>query len=82
MPAAATYLECGGDLPASSLAVCRSADAILLGAAAWPDVRHPDGTEPTPQVTLRVVLDLYAGIRPCNLAGVPARSPMRRGSIW
>src|SRR5271157_2857821 len=29
---AATYLECGDDLPASSLAVCRGADAILLGA--------------------------------------------------
>ena len=41
---AATYLECGEDLPASSLAVCRSADAILLGACGLPDLRL--GTAP------------------------------------
>jgi len=68
---AATYLECGDDLPASSLAVCRGADAILLGACGLPDVRRPDGTELTPQITLRRALDLYAGIRPArSLAGV------------
>jgi 3-isopropylmalate dehydrogenase len=27
-----------------------------------PDIRKPDGTELTPQVTLRVLLDLYAGL--------------------
>ena len=54
---AATYLERGNDLPAPSLAVCRSADAILLGACGWPDVRHPDGTELTPQITLRRALN-------------------------
>jgi len=31
-----------------------------------PDIRKPDGTELTPQVTLRVLLDLYAGVRPCK----------------
>lgn len=68
---AATYLECGDELPASSLAVCRSADAILLGACGLPDVRRPDGTELTPQITLRRALDLYAGIRPArSCAGV------------
>jgi len=68
---AATYLEWGDDLPGSSLAVCRSADAILLGACGLPDVRRPDGTELTPQITLRRVLDLYAGIRPArSLAGI------------
>jgi 3-isopropylmalate dehydrogenase len=43
-------------------------------------VRKPDGTELTPQITLRRVLDLYAGIRrarsrrgiPATLAGEPA----------
>ncbi len=68
---ASTYLECGDDLPASSLEVCRGADAILLGACGLPDVRRPDGTELTPQITLRRVLDLYAGIRPArSFAGV------------
>ncbi len=71
-PAGATaYLESGEDLPTSSLAVCRGADAILLGACGLPDVRRPDGTELTPQITLRRALDLYAGIRPARrLAGV------------
>lgn len=77
---AATYLEQGEALPASSLATCRDADAIFLGACGLPGVRYPDGTEIIPQVTLRVVLDLYAGIRPARrldgiagpLAGPPA----------
>src|SRR3954451_14770181 len=69
---AGTYLECGHDLPAESLAACREADAILLGACGLPDVRRPDGTELTPQITLRRELDLYAGIRPAQrLTGVP-----------
>jgi 3-isopropylmalate dehydrogenase len=69
---AGTYLERGEALPASSLAACRGADAILLGACGLPDVRYPDGTEIIPQVTLRVALDLYAGLRPARrLDGVP-----------
>src|SRR5262245_30076391 len=69
------YQRTGNDLPDDTIAACRSADAVLLGAMGHPDVRKPDGTELTPQVTLRVVLDLYAGVRPCKLyAGV--RSPL------
>src|SRR5271157_3679597 len=41
---AATCLERGEDLPASSLAACRSADATLLGACGLPDLRL--GTAP------------------------------------
>src|SRR5205807_1454100 len=49
------------------------ADAILLGACGLPGVRYPDGTEIIPQVTLRIVLDLYAGLRPARrLDGVPS----------
>jgi 3-isopropylmalate dehydrogenase len=66
---AKTYLETGEALPESSLATCRGADAIFLGACGLPDVRYPDGTEIIPQVTLRVVLDLYAGVRPAKLLG-------------
>ena len=69
------YRRTGSDLPADTLEACRKADAILLGAMGHPDIRKPDGTELTPQVTLRVVLDLYAGVRPCKLyPGV--RSPL------
>ena len=68
---AGTFLEQGEALPAATLAVCREADAILLGACGLPGVRYPDGTEIIPQVTLRIVLDLYAGVRPASrLAGV------------
>ncbi len=68
---AGTYLETGEALPAASLEACRLADAIFLGACGLPGVRYPDGTEIIPQVTLRIVLDLYAGIRPARrLAGV------------
>ena len=70
---AGTYRETGEALPASTLATCRAADAIFLGACGLPGVRYPDGTEIIPQVTLRIVLDLYAGIRPARqLDGVPA----------
>src|ERR1700680_472094 len=61
------YQRTGADLPADTLAACRSADAVLLGAMGHPDIRKPDGTELTPQVTLRVLLDLFAGGRPCKL---------------
>lgn len=70
---AGTYLEQGTALPDESLATCREADAILLGACGLPDVRYPDGTEITPQVSLRKLLDLYAGIRPAHLLkGIPS----------
>ena len=44
-----------------------------------PDIRKPDGTELTPQVTLRVVFDLYAGVRPCRLYP-NAKTPLRQGA--
>jgi 3-isopropylmalate dehydrogenase len=69
---AGTYLGRGEALPTSTLETCRAADAVLLGACGLPDVRYPDGTEIIPQVTLRVELDLYAGVRPArSLAGIP-----------
>ena len=61
------YLEQGTPLPDDTLAACRQADAVLLGAMGNPDVRWPDGTEMRPQVDLRFELDLYAGVRPIYL---------------
>ena len=69
------YQRTGSDLPADTLDACRKADAVLLGAMGHPDIRKPDGTELTPQVTLRVLLDLYAGVRPCKLYP-GARTPL------
>ncbi len=66
------YLNTGHDLPPETLAACERADAILFGAAGLPDVRGQDGTEIMPQLTLRFVLDLYAGVRPIKkYQGVP-----------
>ena len=64
---AGCYLEQGNPLPKESVAACRRADAVLLGAMGLPHVRWPDGTEMRPQIDLRIELDLYAGVRPIYL---------------
>jgi len=67
------YRDHGVALPSSALAAARRADAILLGAMGWPNVRYPDGTEIAPQIDLRMELGLYAGVRPVrSLPNVPA----------
>ena len=66
------YQESGEALPAATLEAARRADAILFGAMGWPDIRYPDGTEPIPQLDLRMALDLYAGVRPIRwFPGLP-----------
>jgi 3-isopropylmalate dehydrogenase len=66
------YVDTGIALPEAALRAARSADAILLGAMGIPDVRYPDGTEVVPQIDLREILQLYAGIRPVRVfPGVP-----------
>ncbi len=67
------YLATGASMPESTVRVCEEADAILLGACGLPHVRYPDNTEIMPQVELRFIFDLYAGVRPCRLIpGVPS----------
>jgi len=61
------YLDQGTPLPQDTLAACRGADAVLLGAMGNPEIRWEDGTEMRPQVDLRFELDLYAGVRPIYL---------------
>lgn len=73
---AGCYLECGDPLPKSTVEACRAADAVLLGAMGLPDVRWPDGTEMRPQIDLRIVLDLYAGVRPIYLYN-EAHTPLK-----
>ena len=69
---AGTYVERGDALPTETVERARAADAILLGAMGMPDIRYPDGTEITPQIALREILELYAGVRPVRIIpGLP-----------
>src|SRR6185312_7152222 len=61
------YKETGKSMPDTTLRLAEEADAILLGACGLPSVRYPDNTEIMPQVELRFLLDLYAGVRPARL---------------
>ena len=70
---AEAYRTSGEALPPTTLVCCREADAILLGAMGDPTLRYPDGTELTPQIDLRLRLDLYAGVRPIRtVPGLPS----------
>lgn len=82
LPAGAgTYQQVGTALPDASIDAARAADAILLAAAGLPDIRYPDGTEIAPQIELRSILDLYAGVRPVrSIPGVPSPLADPRGS--
>lgn len=64
---AAQYAQSGEALPASSMEAARRADAILLAAMGLPSVRYQDGTEISPQIDLRIELDLFAGVRPVRV---------------
>ncbi|MGB7206811.1 MAG: isocitrate/isopropylmalate dehydrogenase family protein, partial [Anderseniella sp.] len=64
---AALYAETGESLPSSSMETARRADAILLSAMGLPSVRYKDGTEISPQLDLRIELDLFAGVRPVRV---------------
>ena len=75
------YAATGNALPDATLEAARKAHAILFGAMGWPAIRYPDGTEIAPQLDLRVVLDLYAGVRPARaLPGIalPLADPRAR----
>ena len=67
------YRATGKSMPETTVKLCEEADAILLGACGLPSVRYPDNTEIMPQVELRFIFDLYAGVRPARLIpGVPS----------
>jgi 3-isopropylmalate dehydrogenase len=67
------YRDHGASMPESTVKLCEVADAILLGACGLPHIRYPDGTEIAPQVELRFMFELYAGVRPCRLVpGIPS----------
>jgi 3-isopropylmalate dehydrogenase len=67
------YRATGKSMSEQTIKLCGDADAILLGACGLPSVRYPDNTEIMPQVELRFIFDLYAGVRPARLIpGVPS----------
>jgi 3-isopropylmalate dehydrogenase len=62
--------EHGDPLPAETLAACRTADAVLLGAAGLPEF---DGAPVRPEqglIRLRGELDVYANLRPARGDGI------------
>jgi 3-isopropylmalate dehydrogenase len=62
--------EHGDPLPAETLAACRTADAVLLGAAGLPEF---DGAPVRPEqglIRLRGELDVYANLRPAKGDGI------------
>ena len=69
---AGQYKETGEAMTEAGYAAAERADAILFGAMGLPNIRHPDGTEPAPQLDLRFRMKLYAGLRPIRaIPGVP-----------
>jgi 3-isopropylmalate dehydrogenase len=65
---AAHYAKTGEALPEGSIAAAGQADAILLSAMGDPSIRYADGTEIRPQIDLRMIFGLYAGLRPVAFA--------------
>jgi 3-isopropylmalate dehydrogenase len=62
--------EHGDPLPAETLAACRAADAVLLGAVGLPEF---DGAPVRPEqglIRLRGELDVYANLRPARSNGI------------
>jgi 3-isopropylmalate dehydrogenase len=69
---AGAYRDTGEAISAATMEAVGRADAVFLGAMGLPGVRHPDGTEITPQIDIRERYRLYASVRPSELLpGVP-----------
>jgi len=60
---------CGDPLPEETLELCRSSDAVLLGAVGGPawDRREPGRRPESGLLRLRKALDLYANLRPVRV---------------
>ena len=70
----------GEPLPAATLAACRNADAVLLGAVGGPKWSSPNATVRPEQglLALRKALGLYANLRPVKPHSVALRaSPIK-----
>ena len=66
------YARSGSALPDETLKRIEAADAVLLGAMGLPHIRYPDGREIAPQIDLREIFELFAGVRPVKtFPGLP-----------
>ncbi len=66
----AAYDRCGDCLPDETLAACKAADAILLGAVGgpkWDTLPVPQRPERRALLTLRAELGLFANLRPAKV---------------
>ncbi len=61
---ALVYRERGVAIAEETIQAAEATDAVLLGAMGLPEVRYPDGREIAPQVDLRELWELFAGVRP------------------
>jgi 3-isopropylmalate dehydrogenase len=61
---ALVYRERGVAIADETIQAAEATDAVLLGAMGLPEVRYPDGREIAPQVDLRELWQLFAGVRP------------------
>lgn len=77
----AAYDACGDCLPDATLAACRAADAVLLGAVGgpkWDALPGPQRPEKRALLTLRKELGLFANLRPAKVwAPLKDASPLR-----
>jgi 3-isopropylmalate dehydrogenase len=62
--------ETGDPLPPETLAVCRTADAVLMGAVGAPEFDRSDVRPEQGLIVLRGELDVYANLRPARGEGV------------
>ena len=70
----------GASLPAATLAACRSADAVLLGAVGGPRWDNPAATDRPERglLALRQGMDVFANLRPVRVhPALFAMSPLR-----
>jgi 3-isopropylmalate dehydrogenase len=75
---AGVFRDTGVALPDDVVKRAGEADVMLLGAMGLPEVRYEDGREITPQIELREIFDLYAGVRPVETfpgSPVPLKDP-------
>jgi len=81
----AAYDATGHPLPVESLALCKRADAVLLGAVGGPKWDKVEPVSLRPEVgallPLRAELNLYANVRPAKaLAALAGASPVRNAA--
>lgn len=74
--------RCGEPLPPKTLAACKNADAILLGAIGGPKWEKADQTPEQGLLALRKELHLYANIRPISVSDALIEfSPIKKERI-